>query len=159
LNEEELRHVMALAEVIYPPSDDEQKALLQDVVARWVTGRTAEDGYWPVYRNGVDTLRRAARDLEYERPYYDLSLAERDRVVRRLSDRTPGYPVTNLRQAMRVLLRPDDWRFRHALMEDLTRGIYSAALGWAVVGYVTWPGVASPPLEYTRPPQPVNEAL
>ena len=46
LSEEEMRYAMALAEVIYPTSDDAQKRLLHDVVIGWVRGRKEEDGYW-----------------------------------------------------------------------------------------------------------------
>jgi hypothetical protein len=38
------------------------------------------------------------------------------------------------------------------LASELLLGIYSSAPGWHTLGYTTWPGVPSPPLEYTRRP-------
>jgi hypothetical protein len=39
-----------------------------------------------------------------------------------------------------------------ALKDELLEGIYSSSVGWRSVGYTTWPGVPSGPVEYTKRP-------
>lgn len=47
-----------------------------------------------------------------------------------------------------------------ALNDELLDGIYSTAVGWKSLGYTTWPGIPSAPLEYTtRPHGPVRVVL
>jgi hypothetical protein len=41
---------------------------------------------------------------------------------------------------------------RQALEREILEGIYSTAIGWKSLGYTTWPGVPSAPLEYTTRP-------
>jgi hypothetical protein len=163
LTDDELRHVLALAEVVFPPADDRQNTLLQDIVARWATARTEQDGRLPVYRGGVEALQRATGDdPNLEQSYCELSQAKRDSVVRHvmlLSENDPrGFDGRGSTLGNAALFwNRDYWRLRY-LIEDLALGIYSSALGWSVVGYDTWPGVPSGPLGYTRPP-PLDDTL
>jgi hypothetical protein len=47
-----------------------------------------------------------------------------------------------------------------AFREEILEGIYSTSVGWKSLGYTTWPGVPSSPLEYTtRPHGPTRVVL
>jgi len=138
LESEDFADLVALAEVLHPPDNDRERRELAATVRWWATGRTNRGPHRPVYRDGLRSLDhalvRAGHDLQFHR----LSLADREAMVA-------------------ALFRPGDAGPFQALAVELLEGIYASAPGWRVVGYSTWPGVASALLEYTRKPaEPVG---
>jgi hypothetical protein len=137
LTEEELQHILALAEVLYPAQEKEERDTLHGVVKGWVSARTELDGHLGAYRSGVVQLRQVIEESGYQQPFYGLPLKDRDRILNSISPY--GKPIQQF------------------VVKDLLTGIYSSTLGWSLVGYFTWPGVAGPPHEYTKPPVAVLE--
>lgn len=133
LSSEDLADVAALAEVLHGPEADRERRELEVTVRWWATGRTARGRHLPIYREGLRALRQAANRSGHDRRFHQLALADREAIVA-------------------ALFSPDGTGPFQALAVELLEGIYASAPGWRVVGYSTWPGVASPPLEYTRAP-------
>lgn len=138
LGAEDLADIAALAEVLHSPEDDRERRELAMTVRWWATGRSSRGPLMPVYRDGLRALGRAARRAGHEVRFSQLALADREAIVS-------------------ALFSPDGGGAFQALGMELLEGIYASAPGWRVVGYSTWPGVASAPLEYTRAPgQPIG---
>lgn len=144
LSSEDLAEVTALAEVLHWPEDDRERRELEVTVRWWATGRTTRGPHLPVYREGLRALRQAAGRAGHDRRFHHLDLADRETIVAAMFSPHATGPF-------------------QALAVELLEGIYASAPGWRVVGYRTWPGVASPPLEYTRAPAepagPVGKAV
>jgi hypothetical protein len=138
LADRDLRTLLALAAVLFPPDDASEARDLEDAVSWWSVGRTTRGPYLEIYRAGMLELQRGARVLGNGaggRAFADLAQPDRERVVAALLE--PGAS-------------PD----LQALADELVHGIYLSTPGWRSLGYTTWPGIASPPAEYTRPPGP-----
>ena len=46
-----------------------------------------------------------------------------------------------------------------AFRQEILEGIYSTSVGWKSLGYTTWPGVPSTPLEYTTKPHAATRVV
>lgn len=133
LTDREVAEIAALAAVVFPPETDPEAGEVEDEIGRWARGRSTLGPYLDTYRDGLHALAAATAAAGHDRPFSMLSAAERERVL------TSG-------------LERDSEAQLAALVEEVLEGIYSSAPGWRSLGYATWPGAPSPPLEYTRPP-------
>ena len=133
LTDDELTQVAALAPVVFPPETDREARELEDEIRWWAGGRSTLGPYLDTYRDGIRALAAATAAAGLPGPFSELPAAERERV---LASGLEGAPAAELA----------------ALIDELLEGIYSSTPGWRSLGYATWPGVPSPPLEYTRPP-------
>lgn len=130
----ELANVAALAEVIFPPEDEQEARELARAIRWWAEGRTGRGPHLGLYRDGLRVLAAATRSAGYDGRFSDLSASDRGRIT------AAAHAAAN-----------GDGAF-HTLVSELADGIYATAPGWHSLGYTTWPGEPSPPLEYTRPP-------
>jgi hypothetical protein len=82
-------------------------------------------------------------------------LAELDRTIRWwAAGRTNRGPHLALYRDGLAALAASDANDKRliAFREEILEGIYSTSVGWKSLGYTTWPGVPSSPLEYTTKP-------
>lgn len=136
LRSDDLATLAALAAVLHPPADAAASAELDEAARWWAAGRAAHGGRLAGYRDGLAALAAA---LPAGRAFHALPAAERE-------------------SAVAALFRPGSGDAFTALAVELLEGVYASAPGWRTVGYVTWPGVAAPPGEYTRRPAPPPNA-
>lgn len=112
---------------------------------RYVDGRTLEEaGLLAEYRAGIGLLRESTRRLFGDRPFEELRLDERERVLGALLRRYPHEErQARWRRLTRItgenldvaLARRAARRFRLHVVRDLLRLYYTSAAGWAVVAY------------------------
>ena len=129
LSQAELDDVVALSIALFEPEDAAERQELDTTMRWWATGRTTKGPHIDVYRSGLAALKKA----------------------------TPGKKIADLTAAERAALfapfaKAQDTDPLKALTTDIIEGIYSSAVGWKSLGYTTWPGVPSAPLEYTTKP-------
>lgn len=135
LTDPEIAEIAALTAVVFPPETDQEAREVEDEIRRWARGRSSLGPHLDTYRDGLHALAEATAAAGHTAPFSTLSAAERERVL-----------ASGLESDSRAQLA--------ALVDEVLDGIYSSAPGWRSLGYATWPGAPSPPLEYTRPPGP-----
>lgn len=148
LSDAEHRTVHALFETL--TGDDRYSPAL---LRRHVERRTAEDGGYPQEcRAGLALLGRAMRRESLAGGFADLTLEQRDRVLRRILRsypheeknarwrRRPRLTAENLDLLAGGLCRRAERRFRVFVVRDLLEHYYTGPSGWAVVGYREFPG-------------------
>lgn len=133
LTEHDLREAGALALVLFPPTPQLSRELIEHTARWWMQGRAARMKPPPPYRAGLAQLARAAAAEQPGRTFAGLSREAAERVVAEL------------------MAQPDDTAFR-ALAADLIEGMYSSPPGWRLVGYATGPGTAAGTHAYVEPP-------
>lgn len=133
LTDGEIAAVAALAAVVFPPEADAEAREVEDEIGRWARGRSTVGPHLHTYRDGLEALAAATAAAGHDVPFSRLSPEERESVLTSGLESDPGARLA-------------------ALVDEVLDGIYSSAPGWRSLGYVTWPGAPSPPLEYTRPP-------
>ena len=128
--------------------DDER--VPREICETWLdrSART-EPGHLTEYRRGVELLQATSRRSFAGRSFAELTLDERDGVLRRVLRpfrhkeaeprwrRRLRFTQTNLDT---LLTPPERRRFRDFVVRDLLRAYYTRAEGWAVVGYDEFPG-------------------
>ncbi|NIR50057.1 hypothetical protein GWO43_16255, partial [candidate division KSB1 bacterium] len=133
---------------------------LKREVGYWVSARAREDGYLAVYREGVQLLKRATAASGAAATFPQLSLPDRDKILRSLvpfgTSSAEWGQIQHPLDLARSFFQRDRLRFRKFVVEDLLKGIYSSAVGWRLVKYDTWPGVPATDYDYTRPPAAID---
>jgi hypothetical protein len=149
LTEDEMRTILALAEVLVPPAPGAPAwgtDPIRDHVNRTTSGRR---GYLPEYRKAVRLLQRESASTSFA----DRTLEERDRVVEAILWRYSGRDQRTFRRE-RFLVSKGRRAFRAFVVHDLLQAYYRSPVGWAIVGYGHYPGSpAADPRDYTRPPK------
>jgi len=98
-------------------------------------------GNLSLYRTTVSTLERLAG-----RPFARLDLRERLEVVTRHRLGTSQMSVEEAPGPFAAEMRA----IRKQVVEDLIGGYYGSPVGWAIVGYATFPGRCGDLTRYTR---------
>lgn len=162
LTTEEFEYILALGTILYPVSNDDEEGEIREVIREWSVVRTGVDGALGKYREGIASLAWATREAGREEPFYALPPQERLEVLGLIdppSDNRPrgsdASPAQQVRYPFGRLLDYRTFRrriFLSDLRDELISGIYSSHLGWALVGYETWPGVSGDPAGHSLPP-------
>jgi hypothetical protein len=126
LSAAELDQVVLISAVLFEPEDETERRDLETTMRWWANGRTTRGPHLAKYRAGIAALGSG-------KTFANMSPAKRTALI------TP-------------LMKADKEAPFKALANDLLEGIYSSAPGWKSLGYTTWPGVPSAPLEYTTKP-------
>ncbi len=151
---EAMATVLALAELLYPPADPDQRQELHRIVRRWAAARTAEDGLLPLYVQASEQLDLRARETGDAASFPELPPDRQLALISRLGD-----PSRDRYHAMRPAGAWQRFRQREArhllftLREDLIAAIFTSLLGWKLVGNTdTWPGMPGDPAAAALPP-------
>lgn len=133
LSPQELDEVALISEVLFEPEDEEASREFAATMRWWAEGRTQRGPHLDLYRDGLRALASATEDSHRDMAFRELSSTQRSVLIASLMGTGAEGPFKEL-------------------AAELLFGIYSSAPGWQSLGYTTWPGVPSPPLEYTRRP-------
>lgn len=133
LSSRELDEIVLLSQALFEPDDERESRELDTTMRWWAAGRTSSGPHLKLYRDGLATLASAVQSSGKKKAFIDLTTAERNAVLTALVRDNKEGPLK-------------------ALTDELLEGIYSSAIGWKSLGYTTWPGVPSAPLEYTTRP-------
>jgi hypothetical protein len=145
LSHEELVEIHALLQVL---ADDETCDF--EACRQFVSRRTeSQRGVLAEYRHALDLLSRTTNKMFGSKKYSDLSLADGDRVLRKILMRYE-HPVQSSMWRQRGRLTGENLdvvfgrfthrRFRQFVVRDLLLHYYSGAAGWSTVGYEEFPG-------------------
>jgi len=165
LSDYELEYLYAFSELLFPPSGEKQKNVLYGVVRRWVNDRTKLDGYLTHYKNGVTAINIISKSKGYGTPFSEMKFTDRFEIMNSISAKRPtsnDHPVEVVRYMLNSIFNRNIYRniyYLNFLRKDLIKGIYSSQLGWQLVGYDTWPGIAGDPLEYTTAPPVIGKEI
>ena len=129
LTQTELDDIVALSVALFEPEDETERKELDTTMRWWATGRTTKGPHIDTYRNGLAALDTATA-----------------------GKRIAGLTNTERATLFAPLAKAEDTNPLKALTTEIIEGIYSTAIGWKSLGYTTWPGVPSAPLEYTTKP-------
>lgn len=157
LGNHETPYLHALVESLYPPRDPATRAELHRTVAHWVRVRTEEDGLLRLYQSALDAVRAATEEAGYQQPFHALPPEHRVAVLRSILP-GPEEHLADRHFLHRLRSQLDAFRDRERrfvveqIRNDLIKGIFSSPLGWSLVGYNNWPGIAGEPTAYSRPP-------
>jgi hypothetical protein len=146
---DEMDAVIGLAEVLLPPDQPFDARFFSAHVNR----RTSRDaGYLPAYREAArQLLDLGHRYQSAEIPFGGLPRHERNGILEILL--TP-YAATNrfMKRAEPIFVSESRQRLRRFVVRDLLDAWYRSPAGWAVVGYMHFPGSpAADPLDYSKP--------
>ena len=133
LSPEELDEVALISEVLFEPEDEQASQELAATMRWWAEGSTERGPHLDLYRDGLRALASATHGSHPDTAFRELNATQRSALIASLMGTGAEGPFKEL-------------------ASELLYGIYSSAPGWQSLGYTTWPGVPSPPLEYTRRP-------
>lgn len=152
LPDENMRDIVALGETIVAPESMPPVKFFQDYVNA-VT--QSQRGFLKEYVRAAGLLNRTSANLfeqsKTRNRFAELSPAQRDKVLQALIWRYSGSDLITPK-IEKLMASRDALALRIFIMEPLIQHYYRSPYGWAVVGYLSFPG--RPPLDpkaYTRP--------
>jgi len=131
LSAEELNEIVAVADTLFEPDDEQERGELEKTMRWWAEGRVTRGPHLDVYKAGLAALATTLTDRRES--LAALGPADRKALI------TP------------LVAGEEKGPFK-VLTDEILEGIYSSAIGWRSLGYTTFPGVPSGPLEYTTRP-------
>jgi hypothetical protein len=148
LQDDEMRTIIALAEVLVPAEFTPPEDFFRGYVD-WVT--RGQPGYLKEYRGAARMLDATARSHGKSALFRELAVPERDELLRTLLWQ---YDADDriVRKLEKVTASRDASALRQCIMNPMIQYYYRSPYGWAVVGYKHFPGVPpTDPRAYTRP--------
>jgi len=151
LSDAEMRTILALVEVAAPRT--KMQSVDHEFFQRHVNNKTSNvKGYLKEYREGAKLLDETTHKvIDHRQDFVALSVAERNTVLEAILWKYRAGAILKPRVEL-LLASRTALSFREFVLKDLLAAFYRSGMGWALVGYIHYPGTpAADPFDYAKP--------